>query len=400
METLYWLLGFLLPTQLGKYFFFENTYVGGLPIDFLSLKFFAVEIVILMLYSCFLFLGRVAYKKIHLISFTFISLFLLISSSTSSVTLWSLVSWVVVILFCFLVIDANGSEINKLKEGLALMGLIELFLSSYQFLLGKNLGGLAYWVGERTVSVSTANTATVELMNIERLRAYGSFSHPNSLAGFGLVAFWILWSKEQKITSFRNLAALAWLACVILTFSRSAALAFVLSLLVVAFKIRFKWLLLCSVTIAALLMILANINIKTGEHSVDERLIHIRASSLIIASRPIFGTGLGNFIPSAFEASKEYAFRYSYQPVHNSLILMLSELGIVGTAVIFILSYFLFRRAQSGVYAGAISSVLVTGSFDHYWFTLVQNRLLLAMVLCLLLRDNRKRIWKTVKKLQ
>ncbi len=72
------------------------------------------------------------------------------------------------------------------------------------------------------------------------------------------------------------------------------------------------------------------------------------------------------------------------QPVHNIFLLVAAEAGLVGL-LIFLWFLTLTFRKQLGVGNwGLITSllvILVLGMTDHYWLTLQQNQLLLAIVL-------------------
>ena len=98
----------------------------------------------------------------------------------------------------------------------------------------------------------------------------------------------------------------------------------------------------------------------------------------MIADSPIFGVGEGNFNKRLSEYQK--GSFYWLQPVHNILLLALSEIGIVGVMVFW---NFLKRRLKKiNWWMGAI--IIVTGLVDHYWLTLPQNTWLLAIILGIL----------------
>ena len=85
-----------------------------------------------------------------------------------------------------------------------------------------------WWIfGERSFSLATPNIAAIDLWGQKFLRPYATFSHPNALAGWLLLAGFILWDNRRK----RLLA----LSGILLTFSRNAVLAFVVGALSFSF---------------------------------------------------------------------------------------------------------------------------------------------------------------------
>ena len=68
----------------------------------------------------------------------------------------------------------------------------QVVLAVLQVALGHTLQGPFYWLGERAISVATPNAARAEVFGRVVLRAYGTFSHPNILAGWLVVSLLIL----------------------------------------------------------------------------------------------------------------------------------------------------------------------------------------------------------------
>ena len=92
------------------------------------------------------------------------------------------------------------SESLKVREYLKIIlpiwVITESLLGLAQVINGGSLGGIWYWIGERRFSFSSIGIAQMSLWGEGMLRAYGSFSHPNSLAGF-LLIIWVYWQKNR-----------------------------------------------------------------------------------------------------------------------------------------------------------------------------------------------------------
>ncbi|MFH1840745.1 MAG: hypothetical protein ABH807_01115, partial [Candidatus Shapirobacteria bacterium] len=107
--------------------------------------------------------------------------------------------------------------------------------------------------------------------------------------------------------------------------------------------------------------------------------------------RPVFGVGMDNFL-------LRLPFTGFIQPVHNIYLLVASETGLI-IFIIFITFIIktLIRAIKNWSSVIALSVILFTGLFDHYWLTLQQNQLLFAIVLGFCWQKNRVSKFKSLK---
>ena len=68
-------------------------------------------------------------------------------------------------------------------------------------------------------------------------------------------------------------------------------------------------------------------------------------------------------------------------------LIIFSETGILGMLLFYFLLTKLLRKSFSKYILMALFFVLITGFFDHYWFTLQQNELVLSILLGLSVRN-------------
>ena len=130
-------------------------------------------------------------------------------------------------------------------------------------------------------------------------------------------------------------------------------------------------------------------------HFSDESLI-VReqlnsAAFSIIQFHPFIGVGLGNFLVAlpSFIPSREV---YFLQPAHNIYLLLLSQIGFFGIALLIVFAYFLilqfkkngrsfgFKNKRS-VFRICLLGLLFIGLIDHYSVTLQQGQLLLTLLI-------------------
>lgn len=377
-----YLLLFFLPTQFGKHFFLPFSFVSGLRIDYLAPTIYLTDIICLILLL-------LSYKKIKIKTskIFFISVIFLICNITFSLSpYFSLYMWTKILLFISLFVllreKVEPKHILTIFTGSA---FIQLGLVLYQVTQQHALQGIAYLLGERYFSLSTPGIAKVSIQGIEILRGYGSFSHPNSLAGFFVLLYsYVLFEKKFNKYIFLKYSFMSIATVLIfLSFSKVAIVSF---LLVSSYYVsRHLTCRLCRIGRVLIISILSLLFItaKGDPLSFQKRIYLVKSAMQIVFQHPIFGTGIGNYII----AQAQFPIPYSYlflQPVHNIFLLLLSEIGIIPFGILIYTIYRMFKK----IHLSEVSIVLLfvicfTGFFDHYWFTLQQNMLLIPVVFAL-----------------
>ena len=342
------LLILLLPSQLAYHFWPSWSLVQGIRVDYLSPTLYLTDLIILGL-----FLTSRLRVRIPLPLIIFVVLNILISYSP----LVSLYKWLRVLeyfwLFKYLTLKIDFKlQIENFKFAI----LWTSTLAWWQFFLQHSAGGLWYWLGERTFSITTPGIAKVFISQLGLvMRPYATMPHPNALAGWLLVAGLIVGGWPRIVS----------LITIPLTFSRSVIL-----LLPALLWRKSKLLTLFLFVISFVLFA------KLGNPaSFSERAVLNQKAIQTIKLFPIFGAGLGNFI---------YQVPTIRQPVHNIYLLLAAELGVPATAMVVLLIVGKLKnllRLENWNLRIAILSILLTGLADHYWLTLHQNSLLLVILL-------------------
>ena len=131
---------------------------------------------------------------------------------------------------------------------------------------------------------------------------------------------------------------------------------------------------------------------RLEENSIEERVSGYGYVDNIVRYNPITGIGPGGYTValSAVQPDEEVWF---YQPVHNTFLLMLSELGLIGF-VAFVLWFasidrLAYRKARTigGVMSMAIgTSVLMIALFDHYPWSNWSGLVLMAFTFAMMTR--------------
>jgi hypothetical protein len=334
--------------------------VNGIRIDYLSPTIYLTDLIFvgLLIMSAVKF-RRALFPKLLIAAFFGLNLFS--GKGNFSSIYWSLrylqipaLTWMIYI---------NGKNLNLyngIKKYLTFPLLFTLILEIWQFIIKKSTGW--WWIfGERTFSLSTPNIAAIDLLGQKFLRPYATFSHPNALAGWLLLAVFILWKNKP--------ARLMAIGGVLLTFSRNAVLAVLIGTI--------SYSVFANRTYSQSL-------VSFSESSSGERLLLNHASLRVFSDFPVFGIGPGkllsalpNYFPPGF---------WNIQPPHNVFLLILAETGIFGFTILlagFLKIYPVLKKTPA--FLPGLIAIFSTSLLDHYWLTSQQNRIILGIYLGLCL---------------
>lgn len=368
---------FLLPTQLGLHFWPSFSRVAGIKIDYLSptlylLDIFLILLVLINLKKIFLFL-----QKNQLTTGIFVS-FIIINVSYSLVPLNSLFWWLRTILYLLVFITFRLRHLrwSQIKKPLFYSTLIVVAIEIAQLCLQSSVGGPLYFLGERAYSASTTGLGRLNLFGLEILRPMSIFSHPNSLAGYLLVVFFLFTKKSAK-PWYKLIPFIG----ILLTFSKTA----IIALALILFNFKSEIIIIFSLIFALAQPIIQNIIINW--QPISDRIFFLPYLKQIIFYNPLAGVGLGNFIPTLGNLLPgSFLTSSKLQPIHNLPYLILSELGFLGTFLLLVslLQQKVRKILSNPLILGLIALILFTGAFDHYAWTLPQNKLIFLLALSIM----------------
>lgn len=377
-----------LPTQLGKHFFFDFSYLSGVRVDYLAPTIYFTDLIFLLLFA--LNYQTIA-KNFWKIKWFFAILIINLLAAFSKPVFFYYSLRILQLLAVFFIFKKIKISYQAVLLAFLLGGIVELFLSVAQIIYHRSLQGIFYFLGERYFTSGTPGIAKASLNGTEFLRPYGTFSHPNSLGGFYLLVYLFI-ATNKKFSQFAFLkpfSLLIFTLLIFLSFSKLATLTFLILIffyLVFSSKINCK---ICLTSQLVLLTILSLIFLQAAGDplSFKKRLELFRNSLTIIFNHPVFGVGLGNYLVAQNQFISKY-FLFLNQPVHNIFLLFFAEIGIpFGLFLFYKLFIFLKKNLLTLFYL--LMAILITGLFDHYWLTLRQNFLLMAVVFGLSLRPKK-----------
>jgi O-antigen ligase len=422
-SVLFSLLILFLPSQFGKHFWPDFAIVSGIRVDYLSPTLYLTDILLLLLSVTWMITHiphawkgvRQARKRgIGILSFPslyvlFVGL-LLLNVAFSSHPFNGMYQVVKFLEFSFLTfyISSTVKRVGQVRQIFFLLGIgviVESGIAIFQFVKQGALGGPFYFLGERWFTGITPGIANASLNGELVLRSYGTFPHPNVLAGFLLIVmtfllFSIPWRKKPAEKFVWVLALFFGSSALLLTMSRLAVILWV-ALLTIVFLKQKGYRVVRSILAAGVILSLVLLTtfgarfLQTtlAEEAVTLRIDLIRSSMALFFREPFMGIGLGNFLPLLATLPLSPASVFNLQPVHNIFILILVETGIIGFGLCVWFLVRLYRRLfllvktssevrfAYRIFLVLLTLLLILGSVDHYFLTLQQGQLLLALII-------------------
>ncbi len=396
LQTLFLLLVIFLPTQLGKHFWPDFSFVFGIRSDYLSPTLYFTDIIIFAIILTYLISNGKKFLSFtnifYLLPFA-IGIFVAKNPHSFLYGFFKLTEFVVLGIIVAKKIKLN----NKIIQLFSLTVLFESILAIAQFINHGSLGSLLYFLGERNFTSLTPGVANASVNGQLILRPYATFSHPNVLAGFlvaGMVILLMAISKTNKRSHKNYYLAVLVIGSIalFLTLSRTALFLWIVILgieTIIKIKKRIKIFVgLVLILLAVLFLIPFSPRyffLRLSQESFVQRYDLAENALKVFIDYPLFGVGLNNYlyyVPS-FLNSKVLLI----QPPHNIYLLVLVQSGILGFAVFtkFLLNTFKqitkISRLNKRFFYYLFFSVLFLGFFDHYLITLQQGQILLTLVL-------------------
>lgn len=327
------------------------------------------------------------------------------------------------------------SNISNTAAAIALVvsGAVEAIVALWQWVTQAVPASTLFGMAAHAPAV--AGDAVVETVAGRFLRPYGTLPHPNMLAAWLLTAAiacygLYLRSRDQWERAVLLAAGLVLQAGMFITFSRSALIAWFLVLLTVvacallrdrrhepwfghfgfhqrggllsrrALSFALAGIVLFglfSQTFASVVATRVHAIGRLETKSITDRLTQYRQAESLMAKHLLLGVGLGGYTKAVHDELDGNKASYDYQPVHNTLLLMLAELGIVtwlvvlwaivGVGMVTVAQHRRrWRHARSDAVPWVVvtsltfAGILVVSFFEHFLWSLPFGVLLVGML--------------------
>ncbi|PKM91552.1 hypothetical protein CVU82_03075 [Candidatus Falkowbacteria bacterium HGW-Falkowbacteria-1] len=410
IEYLFYIFVFVLPFQTKYILFSAETNYNEIAI-FLNYLILAILVVVFFLYFF-------KYRKIssdfdipkHYLVLIGLDLFIFVSIFVSSFFDLSLFRYFLFLLAIALFFIVLNFKFNFKK--LIVIFIFSIFLQSIiglgQFFIQKTFSNKYLGISVHDPSVLGVSVLEGDFGRL--VRSYGGQDHPNIFAAlvfFALIFCLLLVFKFkfkfwQKIILYSVYFIL--LLSLLTSFSRSAWMAFVLSMFLIFILLLFenkkenlkKYLPIFSFSLFFLILFFTifkpfilnrfNLNSRLEIISNSERVEQIYSSSDIIKSNLWLGVGYGAYHQKLLSLNPDLK-SYQAQPVHNVFLLVLSEIGIWGFIFfVWFLGHSFMKSAKGPYYFINFSlflGIFIFMIFDHWLWSLPFGLLVLFFILSL-----------------
>jgi O-antigen ligase len=403
LDRLLLLVIFCIPLQLGKHFWPDSAYLLGRKVDYLSPTMYLSDAPLvfagalaLLCYHKALLAGLRRHVSIQaFLLLSGVSMMLAISPLTA---LYSSAKTLLIVLFSY----ALAQRFHTIRGNVAAYFAIGIGLSAAlaiaQSISHQSVGGLFYWLGERTFSSTTPGIANASINGQLVLRPYAAFPHPNVLASYLFCGIVMLCEQvfNLKKISLRSAAMIVLIIVAgiaqLMTLSRVAIVVTVCYLIIRAGMASVGTTKMQSAKLTFGLLFLFIVGLFVYQYrfvpaidtAATERIELVKKSLALITKSPLLGVGQHNYL---YALAADPPLRDGIallQPVHNVLLLLLVQIGIPASMLVLLFLWKTVKRVVSLARDGNTMAsflffgMLILGMADHYFLTLQQGQLLAA----------------------
>jgi hypothetical protein len=365
----------LLPWQT-RWIFKQITFLGE-PLSFGSLSFYVSQVVIVLLFMGLMVLAGwgfdfAKFGRRHVGAGLALIVYLFFLLTLSRHVDLGLVHYSMIGFAGMLAVILLHPWIEKktIFMGVSMSLVAPVLLGLYQVGMGSSAASTLFGLAARDAQV--LGDSVFFLGGERTLRAYGSFPHPNIFAGYLLVGMWCAWRwiiESRARIAYVLLGLLA--VGLVATGSQAAWLGMIFAGIWLFIERR----VLVTVTHRAVVIIgavfLALISIWLGDSTsfLERQEQYVMFFVAIELWDLIVGIGPLNYI---FHLAKTLPGGdwWQYQPIHNAVLLVISEIGVIGSGLLSYLAWpklkSLFRSRHFPLLLALIPPLFL----DHYlWST-------------------------------
>lgn len=280
---------------------------------------------------------------------------------------------------------------------LLVLGVIPLAVIGFAEVgIGRSLG--FQWIGEWSFTKLAPGIANIMIGDYELLRPYATFPHPNVYGAImgGSVLLWFT-RTDKAWEGYRRYIVGILILGVILSFSRTVWLGLIgagaylywCNRRMVDTYLEKDTKLTVAVALAGtgmiVLLLFRFAALQTWDNLSIMRRLELNAVAVdLLFDRPWIGTGPNQFVVGIDNYWQDREGVRYVQPVHNTPLLMMVELGIIGAVGWFIALFGLVYRCIQRIPQQVVAVwvyIAITSMFDHYWWTLQAGRLFIFLLL-------------------
>ena len=380
-----------IPIQLGKHFWPPFSFIHGIRLDYLSPILYLSDILLFLLFVISSFQLKRSFMKWIISPLPLLTLIVVVIGAffaqeklAALYAFWRILEYSFFAFFAFKTL--KPSDMDDVSFIFILWGLVQTVLSTFQILVQHSLGGVFYYLGERTFDASTPGIASFRIGETLTMRPYGTFPHPNVLAFYllcALVLLLIIKANTRHKQIIQIAVGMLIFFGIVITFSRIVLVLSVIAICMFIFS-KVRRAISLPMIISGLFLIVFLFVLRGKAELISDSLLRlelIKIGFLVLLNHLLLGVGLNNFYFHEILYQKNLT-PILLQPIHNIYLLWVVQTGIAG----FVVGALFVRKIVSVLSPRPFAwfllvSVLVCGLFDHYFITLQQGSLMFALIL-------------------
>jgi O-antigen ligase len=341
-----------------------------------------------------------SYKRLGILA-VFLAFFVInILLAANQEVAWQKFSWLInAIAFVGVLLLVRPKVIN-LGIAFTISALAQSYFAINQFMEQKVIANK--WLGMAAQDPEVLGAPVIETADGRWLRTFGSLTGPNVLAPFLVIALFLIIylypkARTKRENRFFLLSFVIIAIAALTTLSKAAILALIFFSIIYGFFVRKDKLKTEKTTKLSLILLFVIIIFTvsypslvvtriTGEsrleqHSYEERLDQYSELQQVIKNNWLWGAGLGNYAIE-LQKVKPNQEAWTYQPVHNAWLVMLAEIGLIGTLL---LIGSLVWAYTNKIKTNSINLILLTSLsfmalFYHFWWSLWFGLIFIAFI--------------------
>lgn len=296
---------------------------------------------------------------------------------------------------------------------IGVLAVLQAFIAFIQFYMQGSIG--LYLLGESSIDPIKYGVAKIVPYGTRMIRGYGTFPHPNLLAGFLTLAnvalLYLLTFNYQKILRYILLFMIGInIFGLFITFSRNGILAFLIGFLTILslLAINRQYTVIKSIILPVILSLTLATAIfypfiytraTISDSAVLERITYNNIGIEIIKDRGVTGTGLGLSVLHMEQYAEQSLKAWEIQPIHNYILISIAEWGIGAMILLYLIFQPLYQKIKdisrgtplpphittwNITLVGLGSAIFILFMFDHYFYTIWPTQVLLWTFLALI----------------
>lgn len=314
---------------------------------------------------------------------------------------WQKFSWLISALAFVGILLLIRPKVINLGIAFTISALAQSYFAINQFMEQKVIANK--WLGMAAHNPETLGTPVIETANGRWLRTFGTLSGPNVLAPFLVITLFLIIylypkARTKRENRFFLLSFVIIAIAAMTTLSKAAILALILFSIIYGFFVRkdkvktekttklslilLFVIVIFTVSYPSLIVTRLTGTSRLEQQSYEERIDQYSEFKQVVKNNWFWGAGLGNYAIE-LQKVKPNQEAWTYQPIHNAWLVMLAEIGLVGTLCLIASLVWAYTKKfkTNAINLILLASLSFMALFYHFWWSLWFGLIFIAFII-------------------